>query len=138
MRLATVFAFTFAFVFFAAFEASGDPIFPPLVSGEYSFKIRAATVELDAEGVPTTTPTRSVGIRRADTGDPTILVCEPCGPGETVPVLVTVVASGDRADLRGFAFSEPGCVGRESLASVDGAFLFFVPPAPPALEPPGS
>ncbi|MCP4869280.1 MAG: hypothetical protein GY898_11240, partial [Proteobacteria bacterium] len=109
------------------------PIFPPLVQGQYAFKVRAAAVELDPGGVPLTTPTASVSIRRTDDGSGVDLTCVPCGPGETVDVLVAVVATGSRGELRGYAFAGPGCTG-EAAESENAAFLFFVPPAAPALE----
>ena len=120
-------------VFLIAGAASAAPIFPPLVSGEYCYKIRAAAVELDGTGVPTTTPTRSVGSRIVD-GDGAVLGCVPCGPGETAPSCVTVPAIGDRAELRGFAFAGLECSGSESLASDNGGYLFFTPPGTPTLE----
>ena len=42
--------------------ASAEPIFPPLVSGQYSFYVHTAPVVLDVAGVPLTAPTRSIGI----------------------------------------------------------------------------
>lgn len=116
-----------------AVAAAAAPIFPPLVQGEYSFRVRAGPAELDAEGVPLVPPTVSVGIRRADQGDGSLLVCVPAGPGETVPVTVTVIAAGDRGELRGLAFAGPDCTGPPAVSD-NAAFVFFVPPAPPTLE----
>ena len=114
-------------------HALAAPIFPPLVSGQYAFKVRTAEVELDANGIPTTTPTRSVGIYEAADPD-TLLLCESSAPGEATPVSVTVVVVGDRAELRARAYSAPGCTGQVSLGSDNGAYLFFTPPGVPVLE----
>lgn len=113
--------------------AAADPIFPPLVQGLYGFRVRAADVALDPDGVPLTPPTVSVSVRRVDGGDGSDLACVPCGPGETVGVSVTVAATGDRGELRGYAFAGPGCTGEPS-ESTNAAFVFFVPPGPPTLE----
>ena len=121
----------FAIIFTST--ASAAPIFPPLVQGLYGFRVRAADVELDAGGVPLTPPTVSVSVRRVDSGDGADLACVPCGPGETVSVSVTVAATGDRGELRGYAFAGPGCTGEPS-ESTNAAFVFFVPPGPPTLE----
>lgn len=114
--------------------AGAAPIFPPLVQGQYAFKVRAADVGLDADGVPLETPTASISVRRVDDGSGANLTCVPCGPGETVDVLVAVVATGSRGELRGYAFAGPGCTGDSSLGSDNAAFIFFVPPAAPSLE----
>lgn len=118
----------------SAAPAAGGPIFPPLVSGEYCYRIRAAAVELDAQGVPTTTPTRSVASRIV--GDPSgaLYGCQVCAPGEVVSTCVVIPAAGDRAELRGYAFAEPDCSGGESAASDNGAYVFFMPPSPVTLE----
>lgn len=120
--------------FLIATAAAAGPIFPPLVSGQYAFGVRTAVVTLDAEGVPTRAPSRSVGIRLDGTGE--LVHCEsPAGPdGEVTSVLVTVAAAGDRAAMRCVAFSELDCAGKESEASDDAAFVFFTPPAKPSLE----
>lgn len=118
-----------------AIQASAAPIFPPLISGQYEVRARTAVVEYDVNGVPTTPPTASVGLRRVDLPDAPLLICADAGPGELVVLRVTVGASGDRAELRGVAFNQPGCQSFESDRSENGAYIFFVPPAPPALEP---
>lgn len=119
--------------------AAAAPIFPPLVSGEYAFGVRTAEVVLDAEGVPTRSPSRSIGVFNVlDPGG--LLLCVPAGPDGTVtPVAVTVTALDDRAELRAVAFPELECVGLRSETCDDGAYVFFTPPAKPTLEltPPG-
>lgn len=135
MRSAIIPSIVFALTF--AFAAAADPIFPPLVSGEYAFGIRTAPIELDADGVPTRAPTRSVGVRQIGDASGTVLSCTAAAPDEVVSVSVSVTPSGDRAELRGFAFAEAGCTGPESEASENGAYVFFTPPARPSLELPG-
>ena len=117
--------------------AEASPIFPPLVSGQYSLAIVTAAVEPDEDGVPLRPPTASVGFRRADVAGAPLLVCVDLATpafGERVSVLVTVPASGSRAELRGVAFAGLACEGPDSEWCDDGAFVFFVPPAKPGLE----
>lgn len=115
-------------------NAAAAPIFPPLVSGEYAFGVRTAAVELDENGVPTTPPTFSIGIRRVDVEGAPLLLCVDAGAGELVSVRVTVPVSGSRAELRAVAFNALGCETYESERSDDGAYVFFVPPGAPTLE----
>lgn len=130
--------FVIAALVFAS-AAAADPIFPRMLEGKYSFGVMTAQVALDANGVPTMTPTRSIGILRVDVAEPTVLLCAevpaPGGLGETVPVVVDVPVVGDRAELRAVAYAGAGCTGKESDPSDNGAYVFFLPPGPPELRP---
>lgn len=115
--------------------ASAAPIFPPLVSGEYSFGVRTAAVDLDEDGVPTRAPSRSIQVIELAATGPVPLLCLPAEPdGDVTRVSVVVAASGDRAELRAVAYSELGCAGEASELSDNGAYVFFTPPRPPVLE----
>lgn len=115
--------------------ALADAIFPPLVEGKYRVRIEPAPNPPDAEGVPSSTPTVSVGLVRVDATDAPLVAgsCVNTPTPDIVPVEFTIPASGSRAELRAVAYSGADCTGERSTPSDTGAYLFFVPPAAPAL-----
>ena len=117
---------------FLANVACAAPIFPPAVSGTYTLGFQTAAVPLDADGVPLTPPTQSVGLLEAKTAD--VLVCAAMGNDETLFVSYTVAddATG-RIAASGFAYANPDCTGLQSTASDDKAFHFFAGPGKPLI-----
>lgn len=112
---------------FIAGLAHADDMDRPLSSGVVDVAIRAATgtdVGL----------TRSVGLRRADTG--VLVFCMPAGTGETVRgPSDPIVNTGSEVLLSASAFDGTACGGLESLPSADRYRVVFGAPGQPWLLP---
>lgn len=99
----------------------------PLESGIASVRIRASA----DTGVGLT---RSVGLRRADTG--ALVFCAPAETGETVTgQSEAIVNFGSEVLLSASAFDGAACSGLESLPSADRYRIVFGAPGQPWLLP---
>lgn len=113
--------------------AEGAPIFPPMVGGEFHFRVLAVT-PLDADGVPTDPITRSVSLIDQSGGAPIACVDTP-DPNGVYDIFVTVGATGVRQAFKGFSYSEVACGGLVSEASENTAYTYpGMSPRPPDLQ----
>ncbi len=119
----------------AANAATAGVFFPPMVSGQYIFKVQPNT-PYDTDGVPTIPPTRSLSITDAKVGAEN-LRCVDVGPTQveqetTYTFNVVVPATeGRRRKFHAYAYSGPGCTLEKSERSDNAAFVFFGPPNKP-------
>ncbi len=119
LLILTVFAF--------ATQVRATDMDRPLSSGVVGVTIRAATDT-------STGLTRSVGLRRADTG--ALVFCAPAGTGETVSgPSEPIVNLGTEVLLSASAFDGDACSGLESLPSADRYRIVFGVPGQPWLLP---
>lgn len=110
-----------------AVPALADDIDRPLSSG-------VTQVRIQATGDTSVGLTRSVGLRREDTG--ALVFCAPATTGEIVEgESDAIVNLGAAVLLSAFAFDAPDCTGLESLPSIDRYRVVFGAPGRPALLP---
>lgn len=116
----------------AGAASAQDPIFPPLVAGEYAFRIQTHAVVLDVNGVPLRAGAHSVAV--FDVADPgTTIKCFDCSPGDVIASNVVVPSAGDRVELRARAYEAAGCIGLAGNDSPNGAYVYFTGPEAPDL-----
>ena len=120
----------------AAVAMAAGPVYPPLVAGNYTFRVGNPAIVLDTDGIPTTPAPKSIGIFRLDEGpSPELLLCVDAGADTIVQVSVDVIATGTRAQLAAKSFEGLGCTGQDSVFSTDSAYVYFNgPQAPVVLE----
>lgn len=123
---------TITTLLFAAVAQAQDPIFPPLVAGEYSFHIQTHAVPVDGNGIPLQTGAVSVAV--FDVGDPGVTIkCLDCQPGDLIAASIVVPAVGDRIELRARAYESAGCIGMTSPDSPNAAYVYFTGPVAPVI-----
>lgn len=125
---------TIATLFIAGAALAQANIFPPLISGQYNANVRTAPLQLDGNGVPFNPGGESVGVFNVETPDH-IIACVDTAPDTITPIAFTVVAAGDRAEIRAKAFETDDCDGGVSGPSLNAAFVYFTGPDPPELAP---
>jgi hypothetical protein len=134
MKTAAIMLYAILITLTAA-SASAQAVFPPLVAGEYAFRVRAADAALDSNGVPLLPATQAVGVFVV--ADPaTILKCVDVAAGEIAQVNVVVPAVGERGEIKARAYEGTGCTGQTSPDSANSAFVYFVGPAAPLIVDP--
>ena len=109
------------------------PVFPPMVGGDFQFKVQAVT-PLDGDGVPTDPITRSVSIVPQDGGSRIVCTDTP-DPNGVYEFTAAVAATGIRQAFKAFAYSEVACGGDVSGASENTAYTYpGMSPRPPDLQ----
>ncbi len=116
----------------------GAYVSPSKVGGKYQFHVVPAVVQVDAEGIPITSPAVSVGI--IDLATSTILSCGEIDSTQTYseinPMLLEAEVTGpppNRVTAKAFSFSEPGCSGIASIGSEMTGAIFLGRPGAPGL-----
>lgn len=122
-------------LFIATSAFAVGPVFPPLLAGEYSFKVSLPAVTLDTDGVPNTTEAKSFGL--INMIDPLAIIpgtCIDAVSDSITQISVTVPVLGDRGVLKAKSFEGVGCSGVESELSSNAAYVYFTGPASPTLS----
>lgn len=117
--------FSVLFLVAFAFVVRAEDFDKPLASG-------VVAVSIQASEEPSAGLTRSVALRREDTG--AIVFCAPAAAGETVEgTSEPIVNLGAEVLLSATAFDGDACSGLESLPSVDRYRVVFGAPGRPKL-----
>jgi hypothetical protein len=98
--------------------ASSDPVYPPMVGGDFQFNVMNECPLMNPPTVPLTPPGRSVGIE-PEMGGTHILCIDTPNCGEAYTGQMKITASGQRKSWKGRAFTELGGVGEISVALSD-------------------
>jgi hypothetical protein len=129
----------FVFVIFSialgAMVAKADPVFPPMVGGEFQFVVMPQN-EFDPDGIPFHPVTASIGIINASDFSAAPIGCvETANQSGTYEIHATVGVTGAREAFKAFAYSEATCGGLRSSASANTAYTYpGQSPHPPNLQ----
>ena len=119
--------------------ARAQPVFPPMVAGEYVWRVSADT-QYDAQGVPTTQLTRALAIEEVGLdGSAFSFPCQNIGDARVDQEAVysinhnLLVGLAKRREFNAFAYASTNCTGEKSPASARTGYIFFGAPNAPNL-----
>lgn len=103
----------------------GAAVFPPMVGGEFLFKVRPAVLELDPDGVPLTKLTGSISIVPLAGGANVGCVATPDqAPTDPYEITANVSATGVRQEFKAVAWAHDDCTGDMSEPSENTAYTY--------------
>jgi len=117
-------------VLILARTAAGAPVYPPLVGGDFEFRVKANT-PLDDQGLPEAPFTRAVAIvPESDTGH--IVCVDTPDPNGVYTLTASLTGTGAVQTFKAYAYPSVACSGPPSPASENTAYTFpgMTPVAP--------